>query len=864
MVPGRNLCSLMLVCLLCLPAATAASGGNEEMPVRLEGTVAPRGEWTQPADQLLELQGSGTTFSNSSFTIPLPSNATVLSASVELEGKPVESSLQSFTYDFSDYSEHKAYEGETSSNSPGTKKPSTFQGAEFSGGEYSAIASSDNNRAVYAVYSYSPPTYCYHLFRFKVAVDISTKVSVEWEGYGGYPYGSYYPGVATVFLWNNGTGGEGSWETVGSHGPASSDKTLTNTFSGSSYIASTPNGNYVYVLAMCTSGQYYLGILTDYVKIVVEGKTLTYPKNPTMDIGANGAIEWKLPVEKFNDRVTVGDVSIMNELDKLVKGARTQYVEIKVKFGSNSPGKILVSKFTVSYNAPPWCTGVPDTFHIEEDTNVPKLIDLNNYFTDDRDKNRLTFTIVYEEDPKKLDADIDPDGHSMSFKTMTKNWWGSLRFRVMATDSDSLTRESNDFRVTVDPVNDPPVITPIGKQLAMQGVKWTLQVKCRDVDMELDPEEEVRFSDDTPLFDIDPYTGLAEFTPRQDQVGIYTIQITAEDREGATDTETFTLEVQDAQDPPILEPIPDQTATEGQPFSYFVIASDPDIPYGDKLTFSDNSPLFQINPETGEIAFLPQAKDIGEHRITITVTDTRGGTDSRSFTLLILNIMGTTNRPPSVEPVENQTAYEGIYFELQIRATDPDLDSGDLLTYSDNCPVFEIGSSTGRISFKPTARDAGEYTVKITVKDREGLFAIVEFRLTILKANRPPIVTEISPKEGTQVSLGKRVLLSVRAFDPDHDSLNITWMDGDIVIGYGPNITYSFGESGTYVITIITSDGKAQVVNETIIEVVEPGQAGRNRANTPGFGPAAMVAVALVSLILLGRRKIPGASHRAG
>ncbi len=860
MVPDRRLGGLVLVALFVCPVGGSASGdsGVDHAQLGEGGAPAPRGEWTQYADQILELQGSGSTFANSSFTIPIPSNATILSASVELEGRPVESSVTSVTYDFTDYSEHKAYKGEHTSNSPGSTKPSSFQGAEFSGSEYSAIASSDNSRALYYTY-YS--SYGYHLFRFKVGIDITTKVSVEWEGFGGYPYGSYYPGTATAYIWNNGTGGSGGWETVGSHGPASSDKTLTNTFSGSHYVASTGSGNYVYVLALCTGGQYYYGIASDYVRIVVEGKSLTYPKNPAMDIGANGGQpEWRLYDEKFDERVSVGDVGILNELEKLAKGARTQYVEIRVKFTSATPGKILVSRFTVSYNSPPWCTGIPDTFRLSEDTEAPKLIDLNNFFTDDRDRYRLSFTIVYEEDAKTLDAYIDADGHSMGFKTPTRNWWGAARFRVMAMDSDSMTRESNDFRVTVDPVNDPPMLTPIGKQIAVEDSVFTLQVRCRDVDAELDPEEEVTFSDDTALFDIDPITGLIEFTPRQDQVGTYATQVVAKDREEATDSETFTLEIQDAQDPPMLEAIPDQSATVGQPFTYSVAASDIDIPYGDKLTFSDNTPLFQIDPDSGLISFTPTSRDIGEHKVTITVTDSREGSDSRSFTLSVLNTMGTFNRPPTVEPVENQTAHEGIYFELQIRASDPDLDIGDALTYSDNCAVFEIGSTTGRISFKPTAKDAGVYNVKVTVRDREGLSAMVEFNLVVVKANTPPTILDISPKEGAQVTAGKRVLLSVTAYDADRDGLNITWMDGDIVIGYGPNITYTFGESGTYVITIVTSDGKAEVVNETIIDVLEPGQAGRDRGSSPGFDLVALCASALGALALGRRRRRRGAS----
>jgi hypothetical protein len=65
--------------------------------------------------------------------------------------------------------------------------------------------------------------------------------------------------------------------------------------------------------------------------------------------------------------------------------------------------------------------------------------------------------------------------------------------------------------------------------------------------------------------------------------------------------------------PPILAPIGALGAMEGSYFSYSVSASDPDK---DQLTYSDDSPMFEINPFTGEMGFVPQ--DEGNHIFNIT------------------------------------------------------------------------------------------------------------------------------------------------------------------------------------------------------------------------------------------------------
>ena len=87
-------------------------------------------------------------------------------------------------------------------------------------------------------------------------------------------------------------------------------------------------------------------------------------------------------------------------------------------------------------------------------------------------------------------------------------------------------------------------------------------------------------------------------------------------------------------DPPSIEPVGDLTAEVGKELSYNVMATDVDL--GDTLTFSDDTEIFDIDPNTGEISFTPSGKNAGVHYVTITATDSEGKTEQAIVTFSIL------------------------------------------------------------------------------------------------------------------------------------------------------------------------------------------------------------------------------------
>ena len=120
---------------------------------------------------------------------------------------------------------------------------------------------------------------------------------------------------------------------------------------------------------------------------------------------------------------------------------------------SSSPGWSEV--WNIDLNLPPEALLIPDNHSFAEDTTADHLIDLQDYFLDDTVSGGMAnYSVVYMEDPARMNASVD--GRFLNFTSPTPDWYGSCNFSVRATDRFGLGNVSNDFRVTVRPVNDPP------------------------------------------------------------------------------------------------------------------------------------------------------------------------------------------------------------------------------------------------------------------------------------------------------------------------------------------------------------------------------------------------------------------------
>ncbi len=223
---------------------------------------------------------------------------------------------------------------------------------------------------------------------------------------------------------------------------------------------------------------------------------------------------------------------------------------------------------------------------------------------------------------------IDEDTGVISFMPSNDDV-GTYTLKIVVQDAEgAMDNETIIFMVLN--VNDSPTLDFISDRELTEDLPFTLIVTASD----MDSDDSITFLDNTTLFDINPYSGEISFTPTNEDVGTHLVNITVKDKSGSIAYQAVTFTVNNVNDPSMIEPIGGLTTVVGKAFSYTVMATD--IDHGDTLTFSDDTEIFDIDPNTGEISFTPSEKDAGVHYVTITVTDEEGETNQTTVPFTIL------------------------------------------------------------------------------------------------------------------------------------------------------------------------------------------------------------------------------------
>lgn len=242
-----------------------------------------------------------------------------------------------------------------------------------------------------------------------------------------------------------------------------------------------------------------------------------------------------------------------------------------------------------------------------------------------------------------------------------------------------------------------------------------------------------------------------------DDAGVYRLKVSVNDSFQSVSKE-FMVVISNVNRPPVISFIGNKIIQEHAFFSYVAGAADPD---GDNLFFSDNTSLFDINPSTGEIVFIPWQEDVGPHAVNISVTD-GNVTTSETMMFNVVNV----NDPPTLEFIYPHSMNEGAHFTLQLNATDPDSLN---LSFSANTSLFII-SQSGLIDFTPLNADVGVHDILVTVSD--GFLADSKIlNLVITDTNAAPVIKSMPGI--IAVTVGELLNINVTACDPDEDPLCI-------------------------------------------------------------------------------------------
>jgi Ca2+-binding RTX toxin-like protein len=350
--------------------------------------------------------------------------------------------------------------------------------------------------------------------------------------------------------------------------------------------------------------------------------------------------------------------------------------------------------------------------------------------------------------------------------------------------------------IASDDINTPPVANSISNQVATEDLAFTFTFAANTF-QDNNPGDVLSYSaqllngDSLPNWlTFNPTTRTFSGTPRNGDVGILNIVVTATDLGANTANSTFTLTINNVNDAPSVNaPLVDQTVAVGNPLTYsFAANSFVDVDAGDSLTYTarldGGAPLpgwLTFDATTRTFSGTPPAGSVGTVSVRVFATDQSFATVSDVFNLTVTSTSTSNTAPTVTAPIPNQNATEDTPFSFTFAAgtfTDPDV--GDVLTYTarlaDGSPLpswLTFDPITRTFSGTPLNGNTGNLSIQVVATDQANTSASTVFDLAIANVNDAPVLTPSRPSFSYISNLGAVVLDDAFTL-VDIDSPNLT------------------------------------------------------------------------------------------
>ena len=337
--------------------------------------------------------------------------------------------------------------------------------------------------------------------------------------------------------------------------------------------------------------------------------------------------------------------------------------------------------------------------------------------------------------------------------------------------------------------------------------------------------------------------------------GAATITVTADDGNGGTVQDTFTVAVKAA--PTVASALADVSGLEEtamQDVSLSGVFSDTD---GDTLTItaasSDETKATVSAASDGSTLTLTGVAE-GTATITVTAQDSDGNRVSDTFEVSVAKApqLQQTNRAPTVtsaigdativnESGTHQTSLSSVF-------SDPDNDSLTITASSSNEAVATVSVVPDYSSLTVTAKVRGTATITVTADDGNGATVSDSFTVTVKAA--PVVASALADVNGMTVGASKDVSLAGVFSDGDGDTLTITTASSDYDVAnafaFHGTLTVAAFSTGSATITVTAQDSDGNPVSDQFAVTVA---APQQQDPPPNQAPTVASAIADTTIV---------------
>lgn len=310
-----------------------------------------------------------------------------------------------------------------------------------------------------------------------------------------------------------------------------------------------------------------------------------------------------------------------------------------------------------------------------------------------------------------------------------------------------------------------------------------------------------------------------------EQVGTYEVELTVTDAEGLTDVDVVTIQVTEEEN---LKPIARASASplSGEAPLEVKFTGDKSE---DDLNISSFSWRFAQGETSNQVNPTHTFTEAGTYPVVLTVKDENGLEDKASLTITVTE---PKNEAPKAVIGRDKASGEApltVRFNANNSTDDKEIQSY-AWTFGINQPA------TGKI-VERTFSQPGTYTVKLTVRDAEGLSNTASTTITV----NEPIVQNQAPvaRSTPNVTSGQAPLTVNFKGDQstdDDEIVSYTWNFKDGSTSNAVNPTHTFETAGTYRVelTVTDSDGVKNTDTDTItVTAPDNNTGGGSNGNHP-------------------------------